>query len=101
MLKVFLEKNIASAVELINEYGFEQEKVYRQLKHSQRDSLMNFINFLVLFAQYILRWFTQMIKKLTTYNNKDFESAFKLYTTRQGNADAMASLGYLYQNAGV
>ena len=43
-----------------------------------------------------------MIKKAhDAYNNKDFESAFKLYTqlSDEGNADAMASLGYMYQNA--
>lgn len=43
-----------------------------------------------------------MIKKAhDAYNNKDFESTFKLYTqlSDEGNADAMASLGYMYQNA--
>ena len=37
----------------------------------------------------------------TAYNNKDFETAFKLFTAlaEQGNADAQTSLGYMYQNA--
>ena len=35
------------------------------------------------------------------YNSKDFSSAFALYTqlSNEGNADAMTSLGYMYQNA--
>lgn len=35
------------------------------------------------------------------YNNRDFQTAFRLYTELAdgGNADAMASLGYMYQNA--
>ena len=43
-----------------------------------------------------------MIKKAhEAYNRQDFKTAFDLYTqlSTQENADAMASLGYMYQNA--
>lgn len=43
-----------------------------------------------------------MIEKAhLAYNNEDYESAFALYTqlANEENADAMTSLGYMYQNA--
>lgn len=43
-----------------------------------------------------------MIKKAhEAYNSQDFETAFKLYTqlSNSSDADAMTSLGYMYQNA--
>lgn len=43
-----------------------------------------------------------MIKKAhEAYNNKDFKTALALYTelANSGDADAMTSLGYMYQNA--
>ena len=43
-----------------------------------------------------------MIKKAhDAYNSQDFKTAIELYTQLcdEGDADAMTSLGYMYQNA--